>query len=633
MTNKIKLVSSTLLVFLLGFFTSIPHAYAIPSSSPSLSVCSLPDVVQGTPGDDFLVGTNGDDVICGYGGNDEIDGQGGDDIIFGGDGLDEIYGGTGNDEIVGGIGNDDISAGEGDDEVWGEAGDDTLIGDIGADYIAGGTGSDNLYGSAGQDFVFGESGDDSLNGGTDADYLDGGLGKNVCVKQSEDTIQKCFFDNKGPQLLNISIDPNDATIDSTDSSRKLHFRFTIKDPGTGANYVTFWFINSSNYKYWLSDDPKVTDKKHYDDRIESSGYLQSAENCENQTTLISGICKVSGSPTFGVFEATVELPRNMAQDSYKLVYFASIDGVSNQTNWEAPTLVKKKLAVSFKQIGVNDRIPATISSFEIMGSRTVLSYVFAKVSFADVGNNGLGKIEAEFRLLKKSSQSFTVEGRSTRDDLLTTCPEDFESVQRSCLMNGTPESGTAIFKLTTTGRGTENGERFSKGLAKLNRISVSDRIGNKRNYTQLTKKVKADNIVYEAFGVDLDSDRSAPVFVSLKASRTQINTSTSSQSVTYKLIARDSGKGLDTQFSGLTIMRYWSDGSGNSVNFCKTTSTQALGQGKILFNINCEFPAHFASGTYHLEVNLYDKSSNGNMSSYDSTQLRELGFAYQLVNG
>lgn len=633
MNHKIRLATSAVLVFVLCFFTAIPNAFATPATSPALSTCSLPDVIQGTPGDDVLVGTEGDDVICGYGGNDEIDGRGGDDIIFGGDGLDEISGGSGNDELIGGIGNDDITAGEGDDEIWGEAGDDTLIGDIGEDYLAGGTGSDNLYGSGGQDFVYGDSGDDSLNGGSEADYLDGGSGKNVCVKHAEDTIQKCFFDNKSPQLLNIAIDPNDSTLDSSDPTRKLHFRFTIKDPGTGANWVSFWFINSKNYKYWLVPDNAYS-KRRGEDLIMTDGYLTgNAVDCDTVNDDRVGFCKVSGSPTFGVFQATVELPRNLIKDSYKLVYFASFDGVSNHTNWEAPTLVKKKLAVSFTQAGINDRAPATISNFEIIGNRTLLDSIFAKVTFADEGSNGLGRIEAEFRLLKKSSQSFSVEGRSTRDDLLAVCPENFESIQRSCLVEGTPEAGTAIVKLTRNSWSTSNGERFSKGLAKLNRISAWDRIGNKRNYTQLTKKVKAENIVYESFGVDLDSDRSAPVFISLKASSSQMNTSSSKQVVSYKLTARDYGKGLDTQVSGLTIMRYSSEGYGNSVNYCETKSTQSLGQGKILFNITCEFPAHMASGTYHLEVILYDKSSNGNMSSYDSNQLRELGFPYQLVNG
>lgn len=624
----------TIILTLLSSVFAAPAAFAVPPSAPTISVCSLPGVILGTIGDDNLIGTEGDDVICGLGGLDRIDGLGGDDIIIGGTDIDTLIGGSGDDQIVGGIGPDDIVGGSGSDDLWGGDGDDSIDGGSEADYVSGGQGADNLFGSAGTDSLFGEGGDDSLNGGTENDLLDGGSGVDICQKQAGDHTQSCYFDKTGPTLVNIAISPSDIELDSTSPSRLFHFRFTLKDPGTGSKYVSFSFINASNFNYWLLPD-SPTSKRKGENGFGVGGNVENTPACNANTNYPYTICKVSGSATLATYEAAATLPRNLLTESYKLVGFSASDLVSNGTNWEANVLKKKNLSVSFKQIGINDRTAPTLSDFRILGDKAISSStgnILAEIDFAELGGNSLGGIQADFRLTKKTSHSFSVAGTVRPGDLQQTCPEDYSRIIRSCLISGTTESGKAVVRMSINSYGVEGAEKFGRGLGKLVKLTITDGAGNPRSYSKFSKSFVAKNIVYESFGTVSDNDHSAPVLLSLKASTSTINTSSSSQKVIYTMTAKDVGKGVDSQFSWLNVNRNFSDGSGMSIDYCKTVSTKPLSQGRMEFKIQCDFPAHFTSGTFTLNVLLYDTSANSNSTDYDSNQLRELGYPYQLVN-
>jgi Ca2+-binding RTX toxin-like protein len=82
---------------------------------------TLPDVIEGTSGDDYRLGTSGADLMAGLGGNDLVFGRGGNDVVHGD---------------------------EGNDVVWGEDGDDLLYGDSGDDLMRGGAGIDRFDGGA-----------------------------------------------------------------------------------------------------------------------------------------------------------------------------------------------------------------------------------------------------------------------------------------------------------------------------------------------------------------------------------------------------------------------------------------------------------------------------------------------------
>ncbi len=94
----------------------------------------------------------------------EVDARGGNDAVFGRDSSVPLIlgGGSGNDFLVGSRHDDFISGQGGADTILGLDGNDLLLGGRGADFILGGRGNDTLVGGKGRDFLFGGLGNDLL---------------------------------------------------------------------------------------------------------------------------------------------------------------------------------------------------------------------------------------------------------------------------------------------------------------------------------------------------------------------------------------------------------------------------------------------------------------------------------------
>lgn len=161
-------------------------------------------VLDGGPGNDFLIGGPGDDVLRGGPGNDRIEARGGDDSLFGDEGDDELFGeggrdyvstGPGGDFVVGGGGEPELIVGGDDNDILvadngifgatieGGPGDDILIGSQGADIIRGGVGDDIIFGLGSGDTIIGGP---PTAAESDADVLVGGLGKDVVIGGADD---------------------------------------------------------------------------------------------------------------------------------------------------------------------------------------------------------------------------------------------------------------------------------------------------------------------------------------------------------------------------------------------------------------------------------------------------------------
>jgi RTX calcium-binding nonapeptide repeat (4 copies)/Domain of unknown function DUF11 len=139
-------------------------------------------LLDGGPGDDYLLGEAGNDRVRGGAGNDEIEGSNGRDRLLGGEGRDRLNGEEGGDSLDGGAGNDDLAGHHGDDVVRGGAGNDRVRGGYfndsnerfrpgGDDRLFGGPGRDRVVGGKGRDVVDGGPGEDELFGGLNNDLL------------------------------------------------------------------------------------------------------------------------------------------------------------------------------------------------------------------------------------------------------------------------------------------------------------------------------------------------------------------------------------------------------------------------------------------------------------------------------
>ncbi|HET9638987.1 MAG TPA: calcium-binding protein [Allosphingosinicella sp.] len=152
-------------------------------------------IINGTPGDDFLIGTPADDTITAFDGNDLVNAGEGNDSVDGGEGHDNLRGEGGNDILLGGGGDDYLRGGLGDDLIDGGAGWDrvafftatsgiavdlriqgvaqnTLLGMdtlVGIEHASGTEYDDLLQGNDGDNWLWGENGNDTINafGGND----------------------------------------------------------------------------------------------------------------------------------------------------------------------------------------------------------------------------------------------------------------------------------------------------------------------------------------------------------------------------------------------------------------------------------------------------------------------------------
>jgi Ca2+-binding RTX toxin-like protein len=145
---------------------------------------SIPDLIEGGPGNDLLIGNRaeenfygqaGSDTMRGGGGSDRFEGEPGDDQYSGEDGFDFLDFRTGGPVVV------DLLAGtalgQGSDRI---AGIETLGGSNGGDVLRGSNLGEVLYGQGGDDELFGRGGDDEVHGFDGTDFGDGGDGVDLC---------------------------------------------------------------------------------------------------------------------------------------------------------------------------------------------------------------------------------------------------------------------------------------------------------------------------------------------------------------------------------------------------------------------------------------------------------------------
>jgi Ca2+-binding RTX toxin-like protein len=185
--------------------------FASPAEALSSMPLSVPLVVLGGAGNDWLVGGTADDQFDAGEGDDVVSGLAGSDLFLSGlegDGADIYNGGLGYDELSYELRTVDLelnvclsaaligcsegacdcsrsgAAGEGDrivnlEGVTGGDGNDILRGTDSSDSLHGGPGNDSLYGFGGSDLLAGERGIDLLEGGLDGDICDGQANESV----------------------------------------------------------------------------------------------------------------------------------------------------------------------------------------------------------------------------------------------------------------------------------------------------------------------------------------------------------------------------------------------------------------------------------------------------------------------
>ena len=171
--------------FLIATLNAGAGAAALAAADIAVDNGTEEQVINGTPGNDFLVGGAGNDTINGFGGEDALLGNPGDDSLDGGSGNDTMHGGDGDDRMFGGDGNDRLNGDQGNDILQGFTGDDTLSGDNGNDALHGDDGADSIVGGFGNDVLWAH---DGFGDQSEVDTLDGGFGDDEYHVSDQDII-------------------------------------------------------------------------------------------------------------------------------------------------------------------------------------------------------------------------------------------------------------------------------------------------------------------------------------------------------------------------------------------------------------------------------------------------------------
>lgn len=198
----------------------------------------LPDIMLGTPGDDFIQGFFGNDAQSGGIGNDLMSGGANRDYMRGDDGQDWLMGG------------DD------DDEVFGDNGDDDVFGGAGKDIVVGGNGNDLLDGGR-------DGSRDLLRGLAGADIYKYAQGYGFDVIQAQTPLSN----EEDVILFGEDISPEHITF--AKNGNNLLIRIA---PETSKNIIQInkFFLNTGFQALVFSDGQAITDEaiqQFFDDGI------------------------------------------------------------------------------------------------------------------------------------------------------------------------------------------------------------------------------------------------------------------------------------------------------------------------------------------------------------------------------
>lgn len=543
------------------------------------------DSLQGGDGNDTVYGGEGVDTLGGNGGNDILSGDGGNDVIGGGDGTDTLTGGFGddtvagdggNDAILGGDGTDTLTGGLGDDTVAGDAGNDAIVGGDGNDVLSGGDGNDRLLGDAGNDTMKGEAGNDGMIGGVGTDNLAGANGvpapteRNLCEKDAADTVTYCGFDDAAPWIVSAELEK--TSVDSSVTAQTIKVTLQVTDELMGVQTVGCSVM--------------------FDGARSATGYDQAV--------------RTSGDAVDGIYTCNVTIPFGGSTGRWGL----NIDtrdragnmGFANQSangKWHSnlPEIMAQSPEHWIEQTGAGDN-----------QSPRITNPVFSKTEIDT--SAGADSFNLDVTITDDFSGIDTVQCGPRHNAV-----ENFDIKIVVTKVSGTNTNGVWRCAVTLP----KNSGKGKWYLA----VFVSDKSGKRYSIdgkptTETTWAVDDINEIFVQPPLDLglnyitqvgDGDDELPTMTSISLDKTQVNTSSSDQTVVATLNLVDVQSGIRSaelrSFSPTTFAQ--------NVSACKFTS--ADGAGGEVWTCTLKLPIGSQKGLHAFSMMMFDKV--GNRVTYD----------------
>ena len=550
------------------------------------------DSINGGDGVDNLNGNGGDDSISGAAGNDAVSGGEGNDNLLGGEGNDDLSGGDGNDSASGDGGNDDVSGGEGVDSLSGNAGDDSLEGDAGndamfggegADALAGGDGNDRLSGEAGNDDLLGEAGNDGMIGGPGADDLSGANGepapqeRNLCERDVNDTVTYCGFDNAAPW------------IESAVLSRG--------------------YVDTSTAAQTVDVVLQVTDELMGTEIVGCSIMFEQARGATGQTRAV----RISGDAIDGMYSCSVTIPFGGSTGRWGL----SIDtrdragnmGFATQTTGRKmhsnlPQIMDQNPEHWIEQTGAGDNQSPRITN--LVFDKTEINTSAGPDSF-----NLDMTLTDDFSGIKDMRCGIrhnAVENTDIKIIASQVSGTDKEGVWR-CAITLPQNSGQGIWRVGVFANDKSGKSYGIQGQHGTETIWAVDDISE---WTVQPPLDLGKNYITQVG----DGDDELPTMTSISLDKTQVNTSSSDQTIvaTLNLVDVESGiKSVELRsFSPTTFAQ--------NVTQCQSTSKD--GAGNEVWTCSLKLPLGSQKGFHYFSVMMFDKVGNRVTYSHNPDTLK-----------
>ncbi len=543
------------------------------------------DSLQGGDGNDTVYGGEGVDTLGGNGGNDILSGDGGNDMIGGGDGTDTLAGGVGddtvagdggNDAILGGDGTDTLNGGTGNDTVAGDAGNDAIVGGDGNDALSGGDGNDKLLGDAGNDTMKGEAGNDGMIGGVGTDNLAGANGvpapteRNLCEKDAADTVTYCGFDDAAPWIVSAELEK--TSVDSSVTAQTIKVTLQVTDELMGVQSVGCSVM--------------------FDGARSATGYDQAV--------------RTSGDAVDGIYTCNVTIPFGGSTGRWGLnidtrdragnMGFAN-QGANGKWHSNLPEIMAQSPEHWIQQTGAGDN-----------QSPRITNPVFSKTEIDT--SAGADSFNLDVTITDDFSGVDKVQCGPRHNAV-----ENFDIKIVVTKVSGTDTNGVWRCAVTLP-------KNSGKGKWYLG-VFVSDKSGKRYSIdgkptTETTWAVDDINEIFVQPPLDLgvnyitqvgDGDDELPTMTSISLDKTQVNTSSSDQTVVATLNLVDVQSGIRSaelrSFSPTTFAQ--------NVSACKFTS--ADGAGGEVWTCTLKLPIGSQKGLHAFSMMMFDKV--GNRVTYD----------------
>ncbi|MFM2277156.1 MAG: hypothetical protein RIT12_552, partial [Actinomycetota bacterium] len=534
-----------------------------------------------------ISGGEGIDSLSGNGGDDSLEGDGGNDAMFGGDGSDAMFGGEGDDRASGDLGNDEISGGEGVDSLSGNGGDDSLEGDggndamfggDGSDGLAGGDGNDRLSGEAGNDDLMGEAGNDGMIGGPGADDLAGANGepapleRNLCEKDVNDTVTYCGFDNAAPWIESAVL--SRSYVDSSTTEQVIEVTLHVTDELMG---------------------------------VENVGCAVMFEEARGSTGAVRAV-RVSGDAIDGMYTCNVTIPFGGSTGRWGLnldtrdragnMGFAN-QGTNGKMHSNLPEIMDQNPEHWIEQTGAGDNQSPRITN--LVFNKTEIDTSAGPDSF-----NLDMTLTDDFSGIKDLQCGLRHNAVENMDIKIVTSQisgTDKDGVWR-CAITLPQNSGQGAWRVAVF-VGDKSGKRY--GVQGLPGTESTWSVDDISEWTVQPPLVLGKNYITQVG----DGDDELPTMTSIALDKTQVNTSSSEQTIVATLNLVDVESGIKSAelrtFSPTTFAQ--------NTAACKFTSKD--GAGSEVWTCTLKLPLGSQKGLHTFSMMMFDKVGNRVTYSYN----------------